>query len=231
MRKAVILQSNYLPWKGVFELIYRADVFAFLEDVQYTERDWRNRNKVITSKGESWITVPVRKNRNQLICETKLDTNRNWQKVHYKTFQVNYAKAPYYNQFKWILEDIYINNQWEKLSDLNIYSTKLIAETLGIKTKFINTFDLNCKGKKDDKLIDICKKLDCDYYISGPAAKAYIDPYKFDKNAIKLEYIEYNYPAYKQLYEPFNHYVTILDLIFNCGPDAPYYIWGWKEHI
>ncbi|ACO83982.1 WbqC family protein [Clostridium botulinum] len=231
MKKVAILQSNYLPWKGVFDMIHQVDVFVFLEDVQYTTRDWRNRNKLLTKDGAKWITVPVKnkEKREQLICEAEIDNSIEWQQKHFNSFQMNYAKSPYFKQYKWILEDIYLNNNWTNISELNIYITKLVAKELGIKTKFINSLELNAKGIKDDKIIDICKKLNADYYLSGSAAKNYISPRKFENNNIKLEYIKYEYPRYKQLHEPFNHFVTVLDLIFNCGSDAPYYIWGWRE--
>lgn len=231
MKKLAILQPNYLPWKGVFDLIYRVDVFVFLDDVQYTEHDWRNRNKILTAQGAQWITVPVKnsRRRGQLIYEAEIENRVNWQRKHYNSFQANYARAPYFKQFKWIIEDIFMEHQWTRLSDLNIYSTKLIAGVLGIRTEFINSLDLNSTGFKEDKVIDICKKLNGDYYLSGPTAKAYIAPRKFSDQDITLDYISYEYPEYRQLHEPFNHHVTVLDLIFNCGPDAPYYIWGWRE--
>lgn len=232
MKKVAVLQSNYLPWKGVFDLINWVDLFVFLEDVQYTEQDWRNRNIYKTQKGDKWITVPVKnssRNR-QFIYQVEIDNRSNWQQKHYNTFQMNYGKTPYFKQYKWIIEDIYMEHKWTSLSELNMYSTKLIARELGIKTKFITSTCLNAEGTKDDRLIDICKKLKVNYYISGPAAKNYIKPTKFKKENIILDYIRYEYPKYQQMNEPFNHYVTILDLIFNCGPDAPYYIWGWKQN-
>ncbi|HCL4438297.1 TPA: WbqC family protein [Clostridium botulinum] len=231
MRKIAILQSNYLPWKGVFDMVNQVDTFVFLEDVQYTTRDWRNRNKILTKDGTKWITVSVKnKNkRNQEIYEAEIDKLDDWQRRHLNTFQMNYAKSPYFEQYKWILKDLYIENKWSKISEFNIYVTKLISRELGIKTEFKNSKDLNVTGIKDDKLIKICKKLNATHYLSGPAAKDYIIPEKFKKANIKLDYIKYEYPRYKQLHEPFNHFVTVLDLIFNCGPKASYYIWGWRE--
>lgn len=231
MRKIAILQSNYLPWKGVFDIIHQVDTFVFLEDVQYTEHDWRNRNIIKTKEGEKWITIPV-KNSNrggQLIIEAEIDNRSNWQRKHFNSFQMNYGRAPFFKKYKWILEDLYLCRKWDKLSEINIHFIKLIAKELGINTEFVMSTDLNVSGKKDDKIINICKILNASSYLSGPSAKNYIDPNKFQKEEIELEYIKYQYPKYKQLYEPFNHYVTILDLIFNCGPDAPYYIWGWRE--
>ena len=232
MKRVAILQSNYLPWKGVFDMINQVDIFVFLEDVQYTKRDWRNRNKILSNSGSRWITVPVKNKgrKGQLIQDVRVDISQNWQYIHYNTFQMNYGRAPYFKKYKWIIEDIYMDKKWVNLSKLNIYSTKLIAKELGINTEFIASTSLDVKGTKDDRLIAICKKLNADYYLSGPAAKDYIISSKFEQEGLELDYIKYEYPKYKQLHEPFTHYVTILDLIFNVGPDAPYYIWGWREN-
>lgn len=231
MKKIAVLQSNYLPWKGVFDLIHRVDVFVFLEDVQYTEHDWRNRNKIVTGQGVKWLTVPVKHSgrQGQLIREAEIDTRVNWQRKHFNAFLINYGRAPYFKKYRWLIEDLYLEKEWVKISDFNIYATKVIVGELGIKTLFVNSTDLNTTGCKDDKVIEICRKLKGDYYLSGPAAKSYLVPEKFNHNNIQLEYIDYQYPEYRQLHQPFHHHVTVLDLIFNCGPDAPYFIWGWRE--
>ncbi len=231
MKKIAILQSNYIPWKGVFDIINQVDTFVFLEDVQYTEHDWRNRNKIITKDGVKWITAPVNhsKKRGQKICDAEINDKINWQRKHYNAFNLNYSKAPYFKEYSWIIDDLYNSQKWNKISDFNIYAIKLIGKELKIKTKFLNSLDLKVKGIKDDRIIEICKSLNATHYLSGPAAQNYIMPEKFEKANIQLEYMKYEYPRYNQLYEPFNHYVTILDLIFNCGQDAPYYIWGWRE--
>ncbi len=231
MKKIAILQSNYIPWKGVFDMINQVDTFVFLEDVQYTTRDWRNRNRILTENGAKWITVPIKnkERRQQLICEAEININENWQKKHLNSFNVHYSKSPFYKDYRWILDDLYQSKKWNKISDFNIYAIKLISKVLKIKIEFKNSTELHTIGCKDDKLIDICKSLNATHYLSGPAAQNYIMPEKFEKANIQLEYMKYEYPRYNQLYEPFNHYVTILDLIFNCGQDAPYYIWGWRE--
>lgn len=233
MKKIAILQSNYIPWKGVFDMMNQVDIFVFEDDVQYTKQDWRNRNKILTDVGTRWITVPIVNGNKvgQLIYDVEICNNENWQQKHYNKFKTYYSKAPYFKDYEWILEDIYVLRKWNKLSDLNIYFNKLIAKLLNLPTEFVYSKELDIKSKKDDRVIEICKKLGANHYISGPAAKDYIIPKKFKDEGIHLEYIEYNYPEYKQVYEPFNHYVTILDLIFNCGPDTPYYIWGHKENL
>lgn len=231
MRKIAILQPNYLPWKGVFDLIHQVDVFVFLEDVQYTEHDWRNRNKILTDQGEKWIVVPVKHSGKggQLICEAEIDMRSTWQKKHFNAFQTYYAKTPYFKEYKWIIEDLYMEHSWQKISELDSYATKLIAKVLGIKSEFISSLEVDAEGKKDDRVINIVKRLNGDFYLSGPAAKDYIIPKKFSDQDISLKYIDYEYPEYNQLFKPFSHYVTVLDVIFNCGLDSPFYIWGWRN--
>lgn len=231
MHRIAILQSNYLPWKGVFDLIHRVDTFVFLEDVQYTEHDWRNRNKIMTDQQTKWITVPVKNAGRfcQLICETELDNRTNWQRKHLHSFQTYYARAPYFKQYRYLIEDLYLQRRWTRLSELNIYATQMLARVLEIRTRFVNSCDLSATGVKDDRIIEICKELGATHYLSGPAAQNYIHPEKFTAHNIQLEYIQYQYPGYSQVYQPFSHQVTVLDLIFNCGPRSAFYIWGWRE--
>ena len=225
MKKIAILQSNYIPWKGVFDMMNKVDVFVFFEDVDFTKRDWRTRNKIKTPEGEVWLSIPVKKSsRGTKIYEIEISQETNWQEKHYQTIVQYYKKAKFFSEYKWLLDKIYLEKKWENLSEFNIYVNTLIARELGIKTEFINSTDLETNGTKDDKLIEIIKKLDGDFYLSGPAAKDYIVNEKFKKEKIELAYIEYKYPEYTQLYGEFNHYITILDVLFNCGKEAPKYI-------
>lgn len=229
MKKVAILQSNYIPWKGVFDMINQVDTFVFLEDVQYTRRDWRNRNKIKTPDGLKWLTVPVKKNKvDAKIFEIEIDNNKDWQKNHYNLIKQNYLSSPFFKEYHFILEEIYLKNKWSKLSELNIFSIKLISNILGIKTEFINSVDLNTSGTKDDKLIQILKIINATDYLSGPAAKNYISQDKFKNERIGLEYIIYDYPEYNQLYGDFDHYVTILDVLFSCGKESGSYIFQNK---
>lgn len=225
MKKVAILQSNYIPWKGVFDMMNKVDIFVFFEDVDFTKRDWRTRNKIKTSEGEVWLSVPVKKvPRGTKIYEVEISQENDWQKKHFQTVTQYYKKAKYFSEYKWILDKIYLEKKWENLSEFNIYVNTLIANELGIKVKFVNSKDLLTSGTKDDKLIEIIKKLGGDYYLSGPAAKDYIDNKKFEREGIKLNYIQYSYPEYSQLFGKFDHYVTILDVLFNCGPNSADYI-------
>lgn len=222
MKKCAILQSNYIPWKGVFDMMNKIDIFVFFEDVQFTRRDWRTRNKIKTSQGSSWLTIPVKKSSrdNTLVYEVEISEFENWQEKHYKTIVSNYSKAPFFNDFKYLLNEIYLAKKWINLSEFNIFTSKLLANTLNINVEFINSKDLKTEGVKDDKLIKICQKIGANHYLSGPSAKNYIDNQKFDLAGIKLEYMNYNYPDYQQLHGEFDHYVSVLDVLFNCGPSS-----------
>ncbi len=230
MKKIAILQSNYIPWKGVFDMMNRVDVFVFLEDVQFTRRDWRTRNKIKTKEGSIWLTIPVKKTSRDetLICDVEISQDENWQEKHYKTIANNYAKAPFFQDYKYLLDEIYLSKKWSNLSEFNVSTNKLLARALAIKVEFVNSKDLNSKGSRDDKLIDICQKLGATHYLSGPSAKNYIVQEKFDSANIELEYMNYSYPEYSQINGDFDHYVTVLDVIFNCGPDAGKFIFTNK---
>ena len=231
MKKVAILQSNYLPWKGVFDMINQVDAFIFYEDTQYTKQDWRNRNRVKAPDELKWITVPVKKMPLKTeLFEIEIDNSNDWQQSHYDLIKQNYSKTPFFEKYYFLLEDIYLKNKWDKLSELNIQTTKLIAKTLGIvNVEFINSVDLNITGIKDDKLIEICKKIGATNYLSGPAAKNYISENKFREANIGLEYIKYEYPEYDQPHGEFNHYVTVLDVLFNCGKESGKYIFQNKS--
>ncbi len=221
MTKVAILQSNYIPWKGVFDMIHQVDKFIFFEDVDYTKRDWRTRNNVKTSSGDVWLTVPVKKMpRGTKIFEIEILNDGKWQKKHLATIKLAYSKAAFFKEYEWILDEIYVNHTWGKLSEFNMFVTKLLAKVLGINAEFINSVDLATTGAKDDKLLEICKKVGATHYLSGPAAKDYINDAKFEDANIILEYMDYSYPEYPQLHGDFNHYVSVLDLIFNCGSQA-----------
>ncbi|ABD42806.1 conserved hypothetical protein [Methanospirillum hungatei JF-1] len=227
--KAAIIQSNYLPWKGYFDIIHDVDVFVFLEDVQYTKQDWRNRNRIKTPHGPKWIIVPVTGGIHQKIFDVKIDYSSNWIEKQKRQIEHSYCKAHYYENYKKELLDIFIKN-FDSLSELNIFAIKKISKILGIETKFSKSTDLNVDGTKDDKLIGICQKIGANSYMSGPAAKNYIKIDKFSNANIELEFKDYSgYPEYPQLWNGFEHSVSIIDLIFNCGDKAPNYIWGWRN--
>lgn len=221
MKKIAILQSNYIPWKGYFDIINMVDEFILYDEVQYTKNDWRNRNKIKTSQGIQWLTIPVRqKTLEQKINETKVLDNR-WRKKHWNTVQQAYSKAPYFKVYKDIFEKLYLDNNDEYLSQINYNFILAICDILGIKTKIRWSREFNLLDGQTEKLLGICKECNVDVYLSGPAAKDYFDEELAKRENIKVEWMDYSgYSEYNQLFKPFEHGVTILDLIFNEGRNA-----------
>jgi hypothetical protein len=227
--RAAIIQSNYMPWKGYFDLIHAVDVFVFLEDVQYTKFDWRNRNKIKTSTGLKWITVPVKGGIQNKIFEIKINNSIDWSEKQKRQITANYSRTSYFHSYRDDIFEIF-SRRFETLSELNISAIMRIAGLLGIETKFLNSMDIQSSGRKEDKLIDICHRIEADVYVSGPSAKRYINENKFLTSSITLLYHDYSgYPEYPQLWGGFNHNVSIIDLLFNCGEESAYYIWGWRD--
>lgn len=218
MKKIVVLQSNYIPWKGYFELIHNADVFCFYDEVQYTKNDWRNRNKILGSNGLFWITVPVEKKAvNGKISEAQI-TNTLWQEKHFKTIAQTYSKAINKTEVLSLLESIYLNRQWEFISQLNQELIVTISKFMGIDTEFKNSATFNLEGDRIERLVNLIKQLDGNQYISGPAAKSYLEEHEqiFKTNSIELTYKKYGpYPVYENKKKDFEDYVSILDLLMN----------------
>jgi len=227
MKKVAIIQSNYLPWKGYFDIIRKVDVFVFLDDVQYTTRDWRNRNKIKTPEGGTkWISVPVLGGRDQLIREARIDNSRNWPLKHLRALSHSYSKTPHFDRYFPHLEEI-LEGSYEYLSELNRTLVRRVSNWLGILTEFVASESLNVPGTKEDKLIGILRRIGGTCYLSGPAARRYLAPDKFREAGIDLQYMDYShYPDYPQISDPFEHGVTVLDLLFMKGEDAPDWIWG-----
>lgn len=227
----VILQPNYIPWRGYFDLINRADLFVFFDDVQYTERDWRSRNILRHAKGPQWITVPVitKGLRGQLIKDARIDNSIPWRDKHWAMLKHCYSKAKYFKCYRSMFEDIY-SRSWDSICDLDIEVTITLCKLLSINhTQYVRSSTLvDIEGIKTERLVNICKKLGIKTYVSGPSGSNYIEKDLFYRNDINLIYHEYDHLPYKQLHEPFDPMVTVLDLLFNCGPNAHYYIWRKK---
>lgn len=223
--RVAILQSNYIPWKGYFDIISQVDRFIFHDDLQYTKSDWRNRNKIKSHSGVAWLTVPCGTDEKRLICDVIL-TDSSWQKKHWDILYKSYAKAPYFSYYRDFFEEIYLNNKWHNLSDMNQYIIKKISkEILGINVIFEDSRDYHLENKKGARVVELLHKVGATEYLSGPAAKKYLDANEFIASEIKLEWMSYDrYPEYPQLFPPFCHYVTILDLLFNVGCDFKDYM-------
>jgi len=226
-KRVAILQSSYIPWKGYFDIINMVDEFILFDDVQYTKRDWRNRNKIKTVKGSQWLTIPVetKSKYEQLICETEI-ANNDWHKKHWSTITFNYGKAPYFKAYKKQLEELYQQcDGVSRLSDVNLLFLRGMCDILKINTPLSWSMDYGGSGSKTDRLVDICTAANADIYLSGPSARDYIDPELFAEKGIELEYIDYSdYKPYRQEFGEFDHFVSVIDLIFNEGAGASQYM-------
>lgn len=226
MKKVAILQSNYIPWKGYFDLINSVDEFILFDDMQYTRRDWRNRNKIKTAQGLIWLTIPVQVKGKyfQKIKDTKI-SNNNWNRDHWKSIINSYSRTRYFKYYKEFFEDLYLSSQEQFLSKVNYNFLVKICEILGIKTKISWSMDYLIVEGKTERLVSLCKQAKATAYISGPAAKGYINEDIFKQENIELSYIDYSdYPEYNQLFSSFEHGVSIIDLIFNQGASAKEYM-------
>lgn len=227
--KVAILQSNYIPWKGYFDLINSVDVFVLYDEVQYTKNDWRNRNKIKTKNGAEWITIPVsHKSSSQKICETAITLHK-WNKKHWNTLMTNYGKAAFFDELKDQLKEFYMGQNSKFLSVINHNFIQFICDYLNIETRIIDSRELNLQGDRSSRLLDACEKLNATHYLSGPSAKDYLDTALFKSQNIEVEWMEYkDYPEYNQLHPPFEHGVSILDMLFNLGKDTPKYMNSFK---
>jgi WbqC-like protein len=231
MKRLAVLQSNYIPWKGYFDIIAAVDEFILYDDVQFTKNDWRNRNLVKTARGKKWITIPVGvRSLHQNINEVTV-ADRHWPVRHWGTISDNYRTAPYFSHYKDYFEKLFLETKDLYLSHVNYRFLFAILEILNVTTKVTRSTDYApIKGRGTERVLNLCRAAGATHYLSGPTAKAYIKPERFAEVGIDLEYMDYaGYPEYPQLYPPFDHAVSIIDLILMCGPRAPYFIWDWRR--
>lgn len=233
--KVVILQPSYVPWRGYFDQISRADLFIFYDDAQYDKHGWRNRNQIKTSQGKRWMTIPVH---SKGVCngiqikDISIDWSKSWSRKHLNALTCAYSKTPYWKNYLPWLNTVY-NRKLNLLADFTIETTIELSKILGISnTKFIRSSELiGISGHKTDRLIQILKRVGATHYISGPSAKDYIEREKFIQAGISLEFIQYDYQDYPQLHTTFEPHVTILDLLFMTGDNALPHITGCKKII
>ena len=219
MKTVVILQSNYIPWRGYFDLINAADLFVFHDDLQFTKGDWRNRNRILTARGPEWLTIPTGTDEHRLICEVEVP-DQSWKTKHRRRIEESYRAAPHFSQGRDLLDFLY-DDPTTNLSDYNQRAVREIARRLSIDTDFADSRSLQPVGTKTERVVSILQQVNATRYISGPAGRNYLDQSLFDSAGIELEYFSYDaYKDYPQLHAPFRGDVTILDLFFNVGPDT-----------
>ena len=219
--RIAIMQPGYLPWLGFFELMYNCETFVILDDVQYTKKEWRSRNRIRTKNGWMWLSVPVltKNKRFQLINEVKINNSSPWQKKHLQSIMINYRKANYFEQYFSELKDIY-KKSWEYLVDLDMEITMWLSRKLGVTTYLIRSSELKTIGKREEKIINICKAVGAEELYDSKAASSILDINKFQQAGIKIEFQNYLHPSYKQIYEPFLPYMSTLDLLFQYGKQS-----------
>jgi hypothetical protein len=227
MKRIAILQSDYIPWKGYFDIIRSAEEIILLDNVQYTKRDWRNRNIIKTANGLKWLTIPVKVKGlfNQLICETETVNNR-WTENHWETIKRNYDKSDFFNQYFVFFQETYsIVSKYNRLSEINRLFIDLIIAILQIKTTIRSSLEFAVQGKGSERILNICLEAGASEYITGPSGLNYLEKERFKDAGINIVVADYSfYPEYCQLYPPFDHNVSIIDLIFNTGTEAITYM-------
>lgn len=217
-----IHQVGYLPWLGFFDQIHRCDAFVLHLDVQYDRHSWRNRNRIRSSHGPVWLSVPVfsRGRFGQSLKEVKVDNHKGWALKHWKTLRDSYRRAPYFNSYAGFFESILLKRTWRNLVDLDLEIILWCVRELGIETEIILSTDLSSKATKTDGVISICRELGATDYLSSSAARVYLDEQELHQANIQFQYQDYLHPRYSQVYEGFIPYMGIPDLLFNAGPES-----------
>jgi WbqC-like protein family len=229
VKRVAISQSNYIPWKGYFDLLASVEEFLLYDEVQYTRRDWRNRNRIKTPAGPKWLTIPVQAkgNYHQRIDET-LVSGEQWGADHWATIAHQYARTPYFDRYAPHLERLYSAPPGPRLSDVNRAFLEFgmreleIDTLLGWSTDHVVADEYRAPGHDSSELLAaLAHATGADVYVTGPAARAYLDDEPFARRGISVEYFDYGpYPEYDQPHPPFEHAVSVLDLLLCAGPDA-----------
>jgi WbqC-like protein len=220
-KRTAIVQSSYIPWKGYFDLIRSVDAFILLDNVQFTRRDWRSRNRIKTRHGLAWLSIPVhtRGLYTQLIQDT-ITSDADWGRRHWQTIRTNYAKTPYFESYAHRLAALY-EHPSTRLSEINHAFITAICDMLGITTPITWSSDYETRDTPSHRLIDLCRAVDGTEYLSGPSASTYLDVAAFEAAGIAVQFADYSgYPEYSQPHGPFEHAVSVLDLLFCTGPRA-----------
>jgi len=226
----VIIQPSFLPWRGFFDLVRRSDLFVHYDDVLYSKHSWRNRNRIVTSAGSIWMTVPIETKGciQKKIYEVRIAAGVDWRGKLLGQISTNYRRAPFFESYYPGLERV-IKEKWEFIADLDIALFDYICGCLSLKRTTLRSKDLGLTETDPvRRLVDLCTLQGGTKYISGPSGKDYInDAAVFTANGIALEFFDYPaYPPYSQLYGGYDPYVSIIDTLFNVGDNAAATIWG-----
>lgn len=216
-----IHQPNYLPWSGFFHKMSKSDTFVLLDNVSYTKNGFQNRTRIRTLQGASWLTVPVlSKGRfRQLTSEVEIDNRTDWRKKHWLSLQTHYGGAPYFHLYSGWLEGLYCKS-WVRLVELNTALIQYLAEQLGIQAVLILASKLGCSGKGTQLLLNICQTMKGDVYLAGPSGRSYLEQEKFLEAGVSVRFHEFHHPTYQQRFGTFLPGMSVLDLLFNHGPES-----------
>jgi WbqC-like protein family len=226
----VVLQPGYLPWLGFFDQMRRADVFVYYDDVQYDTHGWRNRNRIKTQHGPLWLTVPVRHSglSKPRILDVAIDTRTSWAKKHVTSIRQAYAAAPFAKQYVPALEELLLR-PWERLVDLDLAVAGLMAEWLGLRTRVERASALGIEGGQNERLVNICRHFGATNYLTGSAARDYLDVPLFARSGVEVEWQDFVHPVYPQLHGDFVPYLSAVDLVFNRGDKSGAMLTGKRE--
>ena len=220
-RRVAISQSNYIPWRGFFDLIDSVDEFVVLDDVQYTRQDWRNRNRIKTASGPVWISVPVKRSFGERIDEVVI-SDAGWADKHWSKIDQSYRKAASFAELGPRLRTAYEQvAPLERLTEINASLLTFACDALGVSTPMRRSDEFPMLDDPTERLVLMCQRLEADVYLSGPAAQAYLKRELFESEGIAVEWMHYDgYRDYPQLHGPFEPRVSVIDLLLNTGHDA-----------
>lgn len=210
-------QPNYLPWLGYFHKIAECDVFVFLDDVEYSSGAWINRNRIKTPDGWTWLTVPVSGNSGEIRSIEIAETD-DWADEHAKSLRFNYGKAPHYDELADLFATTY-DREWRRLQALNTHLIREIADCIGLDCEFVSSSEFGIDATDSERILGLCRELDADRYLSGTGAKSYMDEDAFHAAGVDVTYQSIEYPTYTQRFDDFVPELSIVDPLFNCGPD------------
>lgn len=219
--RVCIHQPMYLPWCGLFDRIARSDLFILLDNAQYSKNYFINRNKIKTPRGWTWLTVPVISHgkAGQRIMDVETDGKIPWERQHWKSISVSYGKAPFFRDYEPFFSELY-SSRHERLNEVIMKTLIYLMESLAIRTKVVRSSELEVEGKKNEFILNLCRHVEADEYLSGPDGRNYLDLHQWDAAGIDVLFHDYHHPVYPQQYGAFEPNMSVIDLLFNCGYDS-----------
>jgi WbqC-like protein family len=216
-RTVVVLQPGYLPWLGFFDQVRRSDVFVFLDSAQFDRHGWRNRNRIKGEDGGAqWLTVPVRHDGTQPISDVRIDGRMPWARKHVQAIRQCYRRAPYLDRYLPEL-DAALHLGWDRIAELDIAVGRLMCGWLGLEPTFVRSSDLGLPGRRSELLLQCCLHFGATRYLSGTAAKSYLDVDLLARHGVEVLWQDYSHPTYPQQHDGFVPYLSALDVLLNCG--------------